>query len=131
MSNEYNPIRSVDGHEVSCPASFVWGLQDVSASNAGRTEAVVMDKMRIGQVVKIDLSWKYLSTAEASKVLKAFNPEYIMVEYLDPLVGTYITAEFYVGDRSAPMYNCKLDLWENIAFSITGRNGVDNGLSDQ
>ena len=118
-----NPIASVNGVAVPCPSKYQYDLQDVSASDAGRTEAVTMDKKRIGQCVKIELSWGYISTADASRILTAFNPEYIHVRYLDLLSGNYRTSEFYVGDRSAPMYNAELGLWENLSFNIIERKG--------
>ncbi len=122
--DEYNPIRSVDGVAVKCPSSYTWKLEDVSASDAGRTEDTVMDKMRLGQIIGIELSWNNITTAEVSSILKAFNPEYIMVEYLDAMEGKYVTSEFYVGNRSAPLYNSKLGLWQNVSFNIIERSGV-------
>ena len=113
-----NPIRSVDGKPVPPPSKYVWGLSDVSAEDAGRTEDMKMHKNRIGQAVTIQLIWRYVSTAVASQVLKAFNPEYVDVEYIDPLEGGTKKRNFYVGDRNAPMYNCELDLWEEISFTI-------------
>jgi hypothetical protein len=118
-----NPIASVNGATIKCPSKYQYGLQDVSASDAGRTEAVTMDKKRIGQCVKVELSWAYLTTAEASAILRAFNPEYITVRYLDLLSGAYRTSEFYVGDRTAPMYNAEMGLWENVSFDIIERTG--------
>ena len=118
-----NPIASVNGATIKCPSKYQYELQDVSASDAGRTEAVTMDKKRIGQCVKVELSWAYLTTAEASTILRAFNPEYINVRYLDLLSGTYRTSEFYVGDRTAPMYNAEMGLWENVSFNIIERTG--------
>lgn len=123
MSN-YNPIRSVDGMAVICPSSYKWGLEDVSAPEAGRTENTVMDKMRIGQVVKLELEWKGLTIDEAAVILKAFNPEYIKVVYLDAMQGKFVTSEFYVGNRSAPLYGVSLGRWENITFSLIERSGV-------
>ena len=64
MENENNPIRSVDGHSVKCPSAYTWKLEDISSSDAGRTEDTKMDKMRIGQVVGLELSWKNLTTEE-------------------------------------------------------------------
>lgn len=122
--SEYNPIRSVDGKDIKCPSSYLWKLEDISASDAGRTEDTVMHKKRIGQVVGIELSWKNIATAEASKVLKAFNPEYITVCYLDPMEGKFETAEFYVGNRSAPMYNAVTGLWSNVSFNLIERSGA-------
>lgn len=125
MSNTNpNPIRTVDGVAVKCPSGYQWKLSDVSASDAGRTEDTVMDKMRIGQCVHLELSWAYLTIAEAAAVLTAFNPEYITVCYLDAMAGTWLTSEFYVGDRSAPLYNAELGLWTNVSFNIVERSGL-------
>jgi len=119
-----NPIRSVNGVTVKCPSSYVYDLQDISAADAGRTEDTVMDKMRIGQAVKLELSWNALSTSEISTILNAFNPEYITVEYLDAMNGGYRTSVFYVGDRTAPMYSTLLDLWNNVSFNLIERSGL-------
>ncbi len=121
---DYNPIKSVGGVAVKAPSVYKWKLQDISAPDAGRTEDGTMDKARIGQVVGIDLAWNNIDTACASAILNAFNPEYITIEYLDPKAGAYLTDEFYVGDRSAPLYNCKMGLWSNVSFSIIGRTAV-------
>lgn len=122
----YNPIEYVGtaGTTVKCPSSYNWELQDVSASDAGRTEDVVMHKKRIGQVVAVSLGWNNVTTAEASAILTAFNPEYINVKYLDPMAGGYVVKEFYVGNRSTPLYNARLGLWSNISFKIVERNGA-------
>ena len=124
MENENNPIRSVDGHSVKCPSAYTWKLEDISSSDAGRTEDTKMDKMRIGQVVGLELSWKNLTTEEVSEILKAFTPEYIMVSYLDAMEGTYVESEFYVGNRSAPLYNAAKGLWSNVSFNLIERSGV-------
>lgn len=119
-----NPIRKVNGTAIAAvPSSYVWKLEDVSSHDAGRTEDTKMHKKRIGQVKGIELRWNYLSISVASSILKAFNPEYVTVEYLDAKEGGYVTAEFYVGNRSAPMYNAALGLWENISFNLIKRRG--------
>lgn len=119
-----NPIRSVNGVAVATPSSYTYLLQDVSAADAGRTEDTVMDKMRIGQCVKLQMKWNGLTTSEVATILQAFNPEYITVTYLDAMTGDYRTSEFYVGDRSAPMYSALLGVWENVAFNIIERSGL-------
>ena len=119
-----NPIRSVDGVAIKCPSYFKWKLEDLSKGDARRTEAGQMDKMRIGQITGIELKWQNVTTAEASDILKAFNPEYVTVCYLDPKEGLYRTVEFYVGDRAAPLYNCSTGLWSEISFNIIERNAI-------
>ena len=122
--SDTNPIRSVDGKSIKCPSSYLWKLEDVSASDAGRTEDTMMHKKRIGQLVGIELSWQNLPTSEVAAILQAFNPEYIMVCYLDAMQGKYVTSEFYVGNRSAPMYNAAKGLWQNVSFNLIERSGV-------
>ena len=119
-----NPIETVNSASVKCPSSYTYELMDVSSADAGRTEDTNMDKMRIGQCVKLQLSWNGLTTAEVSAILTAFNPEYITVKYLDAMAGGYRTSEFYVGDRSSPLYNSALGLWENVSFNIIERSGL-------
>jgi hypothetical protein len=96
----------------------------VSAADAGRTEDTMMHKKRVGQVVGLELSWQNIPTNEVSELLKAFNPEYITVCYLDAMEGKYVTSEFYVGNRSAPMYNSRLGVWQNVSFNIIERSGA-------
>lgn len=120
--DQYNPIRSVDGKYLRCPSSYQWKLQDISASDAGRTEDNKMDKKRLGQCVKLELEWKYTTIQEASEILKAFNPEYINITYLDAMDGTWKASEFYVGDRSVPLYNSVMRRWENISFNVIERS---------
>lgn len=117
--SEYNPIKTVDGSPVKCPSGYQWSLSDLSDSAAGRTEDTYMHKNRIGQKRKLSLEWKNITTEECSAILKAFNPEYISVKFLDAMEGGYITKKFYVGDRSSPLYNCKKGIWSNVSFSIT------------
>ena len=118
MAENYNPIRNPS---VKCPQKYQWDLEDVSKADAGRTEDGTMEKGRIGQVVKLSLSWGPLTTAEISQILQAFNPEYINVAYLDPQKGDYTEAEFYVGNRSTPLYNSALGLWSNLSFNLIRR----------
>ena len=131
-TTNYNPIYSVGSTtNIPAPSSYVWKLEDISAPDAGRTEDGVMHKKRIGQVVGIELSWQNVTTAQAHTILTAFNPEYVNVRYIDPMSGdssnNYVVSDavtFYVGNRSAPMYNSKRGLWSNISFNLIDRNGA-------
>lgn len=118
---------------VRSPSAYQYDLQDVSESDAGRTEDGKMHKKRIGQVCKISMSWNNIDTATVSTILQMFNPEYLYVNYLDAYTGTYRTDYFYVGDRSAPLYtNYNTDgtqvrgLWSNVAFNLIRVDGGTN-----
>ncbi len=119
-----NPIKTVNGQAIRCPSSYLWKLEDVSASDAGRTEDTKMHKKRIGQIVGLELAWQNIPTADVSAILQAFNPEYIEVCYLDAMSGDFKTSEFYVGNRSTPLYNATKGLWSNVSFNIIERSGT-------
>lgn len=86
------------------PAQLTWGLQDISAADAGRVQDAgnTMYKMRTSQKRKLQITWNFPTAAQASEILKAFNPEYIYVRYFDPMENAWSVRQFYVGDRSAP-----------------------------
>lgn len=86
------------------PSSLEWGLQDISASDAGRVQdsGNTMYKMRLSQKRKLNITWTMPTRAQAAEILQAFNPEYIFVRYFDPMENALNIREFYVGDRSAP-----------------------------
>ena len=111
---------TVDGAEIPCPSVFTWGLQDISASESGRTDDTIMHKNRVGQKRKISLQWNVKDRATTAQILQAFNPEYISVKYPDAMSGTDETRTFYVGDRTAPVkYWCVgKQLYESISFDI-------------
>lgn len=126
-----NPIYSIDGvpGAVPPPSEFIYKVQDVSQSGSGRTQDGKMWKGRIGQCVRIDLKWQNVTTAVATDILRAFNPEYINVNYIDLLCGGFVTENFYVGDRNNPMYNQAMGLWSEISFAIIMTNAMTYNTS--
>ena len=92
------------------PDTFGWGLQDISASDAGRTQDAgnTMHKNRTSQKRKISLGWTNPTMAQASAILRAFNPEYVYVRYPDPMEGGWAVRKFYVGDRSSQFMQVSL-----------------------
>lgn len=119
----HNNMIQVDGVKIKTPSTFIWGLQDVSASDAGRTDDAVMHKNRVAQKRKIDLSWAMPNKEEARDILTSFNPEYINVTYYDPLDGANVTKTFYTGDKTAPVkiWTVNNKRYELISFSIIER----------
>lgn len=96
-------MLKVDGKLLKSPSGWSWGLQDVSASDSGRTTDALMHKDRIAQKRKLTLEWQNLEPDEVSTILKAVNPEYVQVRYPDAMSGSDESRTFYVGDRMAPM----------------------------
>ena len=69
---------------------------------------------------KLELSWTGVDFATASEILQAVNPETFNVTYLDALTNTRLTKEFYVGDRSAPVYSYTdgFQWYSNVSFNL-------------
>jgi len=120
-----NPILSVTPStggsavtDLPAPSKYKYGLFDLSGSSAGRTEDGAMQKKRKGQSITIELEWRAVSLADGAAILQAYNPEYVVVEYLDAKAGGYLTKTFYVGDRNAPLFDGLSDVWDSISFTI-------------
>lgn len=130
--NGDNPLRVVgtgysgggitNGIWLPPPSSYQCDIEDVSGANAKRTEDTVMHKKKIGQAIAISVTYKMLSVKDCAKLLQAFNPEYLFAEFLDPKAGDYRILEFYVGNRSVPLYNAGLGKWETLSFKIIQRD---------
>lgn len=116
-NQQYNPIQTVDGVAIPCPSMYVWGINDISDSDAGRCESGLMHKNRIARKRKLELEWQNIPILEAQKVLQAFEPEYVTVKCLDPLAGGYVTKKFYSGDQTVPVYNVRINAW-TVSFNI-------------
>ncbi len=99
------------------PSSLTWGLQDVSASDAGRVQDAgnTMYKMRTSQKRKLQITWTMPTADQAARILQMFNPEYFYVRYYDPMDGIWETRQFYAGDRSAPFK--WIDVMDGTRFS--------------
>lgn len=109
------------------PSTMQWGLQDISTADAGRVHdgENLMYKERTSQKRKLMLTWAYPTAAQASEILKAFNPEYVWVRFFDPMENALLVRQFYVGDRSAPVkfYNIPRlgTRMETLSFDIIER----------
>lgn len=106
------------------PSAMTWGKQDISDSDSGRAQYTgYMYKNKIGEKIKLNLSWKALNPRDAHAVLSHFKDEYFDVTYFDPLEGENVTKNFYCGDMSAPVYSWRKNgqLYSNVAFNIIER----------
>ena len=77
-----------------------WSRNDVEHSSAGRgTQDGLMHRARVGIKVRLDCSSKPLLTDEARTLLRAIEPEWLEVKYLDP---RYSTADYVSGQTTVP-----------------------------
>ena len=113
-------VLQINGVYIPDPSSLQWGLYTVSDQNAGRTTDGKMHVNLITRKRKLELVWTGVDFATTSEILQAVNPETFNVTYLDALTNTRLTKEFYVGDRTAPVYSYHdgYKWYSNVSFNI-------------
>lgn len=94
-------ILKVNGVFIPDPAKLQWGIQSVSASNAGRDMNGDMHVELVTRKRKLELEWAGIDFAATAEILKAVKPETFNVTFWDAEENKNLTKTFYVGDRSA------------------------------
>ena len=103
-------------------------LQDLDSESSTRTANGTMKRDRIvggaDAKRKIELEFPALTPAQASTLLQAISGVFFYVRYPDPYTGAFRTAQFYAGDRSAPVYTADVNgnvMWNRIRFTLIER----------
>lgn len=97
-------MLKVNGVVITTPSSLSVEISDLDGeSNRNANGMLVRDRIAVKR--KLNLEWKQLSQSEMSTLLRAVSNVFFTVTYIDPIEGE-ITKTMYVGDRSAPMYQC-------------------------
>lgn len=126
-SGSFNPIVTVGGTALPVsPSSFSWEEEDLSNSEAGRSEDGAMHKNRIGTITRIGLEFQNLPLETMYSILNMFSPEYITVVYIDPATRSgsspnynYQKSDtFYVGNRNLTVKSARLNICEKLSFNI-------------
>lgn len=94
-------ILRVNGVFIPDPSKLQWGIQSVSASNAGRSMDGKMHVELVTRKRKLELEWAGIDFAATAEILKAVKPETFDVTFWDAEENKNLTKTFYVGDRSA------------------------------
>ena len=94
-------ILKVNGVFIPDPSKLQWGIQSVSASNAGRDMSGDMHVELVTRKRKLELEWAGIDFAATAEILKAVKPETFNVTFWDAEENKNLTKTFYVGDRSA------------------------------
>lgn len=119
----HNSMIAVNNVWIKTPSTIEWSINDVSNSDAGRTQNGLMHKNRVTRKRKMVLKWSSPTKNEAAAILSAFSSEYFNVTYFDPLANTTQTRTFYSGDQSAPFktWTANNKRYTEISFDIIER----------
>ena len=100
-----------------------WTRFDVEAPDTGRTLDGVMHRGRVATTVRLDITCRPLTSAEASVVLRAILPEYVTVRYIDPQDGS-VTRTMYSNNIPTICATVNPDgtaLWKDLTFPLIER----------
>ena len=119
----YFKIDGVDIAPFIAYKGIKWTRNDIDSANAGRTLSGLMNRGRVCMKVKLDVKCRPLKQSEASMLLKLINPEYVNVEYVDPLLGER-NVQFYSNNVPATFCMQTDDgelYWDDMSFPLVER----------
>ena len=97
-----------------------WTRFDVEAPDTGRTLDGVMHRGRVAKKVRLDITCRPLLAQEASIVLRAIEPEFVSVQYVDPADGA-VTRTMYSNNIPATcsiVYDSGTAVWKGLTFPL-------------
>lgn len=98
-----------------------WQRSDVDGPSAGRDLSGKLWRNRVATKVRLDVTCRPLTSEETSKVLTAVMPEWVMVRYYDPQVGSVVVKTMYSNNNPASFLLKKTngnELWGGITFPL-------------
>lgn len=119
-------ILQINKFDIADPQTLTWDIYDLdSEDGAGRNQEGLMFRDRVAVKRKLNCTWPPMDDHEMSKLLKAMSDVFFTIRYPDAHDGDYREGEFYVGDRSTPMYmwNDKEQkyLWQGLSANFIER----------
>jgi hypothetical protein len=119
-------ILQINKIDIADPQTLQWDLYDLdSEDGAGRNQEGYMFRDRVAVKRKLNCTWAAMTNEEISALLKAMDDVFFTIRYPDAHDGTYREGEFYVGDRSTPLYVWNNEkqkyLWEGLSANFIER----------
>lgn len=113
-------IDNVDITDCIAYNGFKWQRSDIDAPNSGRTLDGVMHRGRVATKIRLDITCRLLTGQELHSVLNAVAPEYVTVEYDDPMLGR-VVKQMYSNNNPASFQIKKRDgreFWSGVTFPL-------------
>lgn len=114
----------INGFDITPYIAFgglAWQRADVDGPNAGREQDGTLVRDRIAIKIRWDVTCRPLTGAELSRILTAIEPEWVTLEYDDPVTNTVKTAQFYSNNIPATFGLQRKDgtvIWTGVTFPL-------------
>lgn len=83
-----------------------------------------MQRGKVTTKIRLDVTCRPLDTEETMRVLKSLLPEYVSVDYYDPMYGERTSVTMYANNNPATFLLARddgNDLWGGITFPLIER----------
>ena len=119
-------VFKIDGTDITpwiAASGIKWTRYDVEAPKAGRTMDGRMQRGRVATKIKLEIKCVPLTAADTRTLLNLIKPEYVSVEYDDPMYGHRV-GTFYANNNPATYWMRMRDgteYYSEISFPLVER----------
>ena len=116
----------IDGNDITDLIAFQgvkWSRNDVDGPNVGRNLAGSMIRDRVATKIRLDITCRPLDGEEHMMLLNLILPEYVSVQYDDPMYG-HVSKVMYSNNNSSNYCirrESGKELWHDISFPLIER----------
>ena len=100
-----------------------WQRNDIEAPGTGRTMDGLLQRGRVSTKIRMDITCRPLTAQELKIVLNLIYPEFVSVQYDDPMQG-FVVKTMYSNNNPASYLAIQDDgteLWDGITFPLIER----------
>lgn len=116
-------IDNVDIIPYIAEGGIKWQRADIDAPNTGRALDSLMYRGRISTKIRLDITCRPLLASELNTVLNLILPEFVTVNYSDPMYGL-VTKTMYSNNNPATFLIIRDngdEMWNGITFPLVER----------
>lgn len=116
-------INNVDFSKYVASGGLKWQRNDIDSVSTSRTLDGLLHRGRVATKIRLDITCRPLTASELSTLLNAIYPEYVTVQYSDPMYGT-VTKTMYSNNNPASYLFQRPDgteWWSGISFPLVER----------
>ena len=98
-----------------------WQRSDIDGPNAGRGQDGLLIRDRIATKIRFDITCRPLTSSELAVVLSSIQPEWIQLQYTDPITNSIKTGTFYSNNIPAQFlmkHRNGMEYWGGVTFPL-------------
>lgn len=114
-------INGVDITPFIAYGGLKWQRADVDGANAGRTLDGTMIRDRRATKIRWDVTCRPLTGAELATVLSLIEPEFVMLNYSNPVTNSVTSGQFYANNFPVQLAHITKDgveYWSGLTFPL-------------